>query len=104
MFWSGAGGSVLGEPPLRVDRGRAPAAGRGDGLAVHVVDHVAASEDALDRGPGRPALDLDVALVGNRELLGEQLAARVVADGDEHAADREHALLAGTGVPQPEPG
>src|ERR1700760_2575963 len=79
-----------GQPALRVDGGRAPAAGRGDGLAVHVVDHVAAGEDALERGPGAPALDLEVAVGVDAELPGEQLAAGGVADGDEHAADRQH--------------
>src|SRR5580700_11188369 len=68
---------VLRQPPLRVDRGRTAAARRGDGLPVHVVDHVTAGEDALDRGSGGPALNLQVALGVDGELAGEQLAARL---------------------------
>src|SRR6476469_705659 len=79
----------LGEPALGVDgRGRA-GAGRGDGLAVDVVDDVAAGEDAVDVGAGARVLDLDVARVVELELAGEQLAARVVPDRHEQAADRQ---------------
>src|ERR1700728_4857615 len=81
-------GGMLGQPPLRVDCGRAPAAGRGDVLPVHVVNHVTAGEDAFDRGPGGPALDLQVAVGVGGQLPGEQLGARLVAYRDEHAADR----------------
>src|ERR1700761_4295621 len=92
------------QPPLRVDRGRTAAARRGDGLPVYVGDHVSAGEDALDSGPGGPALDLEVTLGVNGELAVEQFAARLVADCDEHAADRKHGLLAGVHVPHPQPG
>src|SRR3982750_3810105 len=78
----------LGEPALGVDRRRGAGARRGDGLAVDVVDDVATGEDAVDVGAGARVLDLDVALVVELELTGEQLAARVVPDGDEQAADR----------------
>src|SRR5215211_1062247 len=38
----------LGQPALGVDRGGRAGAGRGDGLAVDVVDHVTAGEHAVD--------------------------------------------------------
>src|SRR5438270_9947629 len=38
----------LGQPALGVDRGGGAGAGRGDRLAVDVVDHVAAGEDTVD--------------------------------------------------------
>src|ERR1700760_4255010 len=95
---------VLRQPPLRVDRGRTAAPRRGDGLPVYMVDHVSAGEDALDRGPGGPALDIQVALGADGKLPGEQFAARLVADRDEHAANREHGLLAGVDVPHSQPG
>src|SRR4051794_38818226 len=78
----------VGEPALGVDRRRGAGARGGDGLPVDVVDHVAAGEDAVDVGAGAGVLDLDVTLVVELQLAGEQLAARVVADGHEHSADR----------------
>ena len=42
------GVALLAQPPLRVERGRAPGAGGGDGLAVDVVLDVAGGEDARD--------------------------------------------------------
>src|SRR4051794_21844935 len=77
----------LGEPALGVDRGGHTGAGRGDGLAVDVVDHVTAGEDAVDVRAGAGVLHLDVPLVVQLELAGEQLAARVVADGHEEPGD-----------------
>ena len=48
-------GVVAGlEPALGVDGGHAAGAGGGDGLAVDVVLDVAAGEDAVDVGGGRP--------------------------------------------------
>src|SRR4051794_11535960 len=79
----------IGEPAFGIHRRRGARAGRGDGLAVDVVDDVAAGEDAVDVGPGGRVLDLDVTLVVELELPGEQLAARVVPDGHEQAADRQ---------------
>src|SRR4051812_46273221 len=84
----------FGQPALGVDRRRGAGAGGGDGLPVDVVDHVATGEDAVDVGPGGRVLDLDVAGVVQFELSGEQLAARVVPDGDEDTGDRQ--LLAGS--------
>src|SRR6202021_4027490 len=43
-------------------------------------------------------------LRGHRQLAGEQLTARVVADGYEHAVDREDFLATGPGVAQPQAG
>src|SRR5215218_2203665 len=79
----------LGQPALGIDRRGRAGAGRGDRLAVDVVDDVAAGEHTVDVGARGRVLDLHVALVVQLELAGEQLAARVVADGDEHAADVE---------------
>src|SRR5215210_1236149 len=84
----------LGQPALGVDRGGRAGAGRGDGLAVDVVDDVAAREDAVDVGARGRVLHLDVAVVVQLELTGEELAPGVVADGHEYAADVE-----GLGVP-----
>src|SRR6478735_4266438 len=86
----------LSEPALGVDRRRGPRAGRGDGLPVDVVDDVATGEHAVDVGAGAGVLDLDVALVVELELTGEQLAARVVPDGHEQPADRHG--LGGAGL------
>src|SRR4051794_12212041 len=60
------------EVALGLDGRHAPAAGRGDGLAVDVVLHVAAREDPLERGSGRAALGEDVAVLVEVELAGEQ--------------------------------
>ena len=84
-----------GQVALGVEGGRAAAAGGGDGLAVGVVDQVAAGEDARQVGQRRAALHQDVALVVEVDLALDQLAARVVADGDEQAGDGDVALLAG---------
>src|SRR4051794_15197210 len=86
----------LGEPALGVDRGRRAGAGGGDRLAVDVVDDVTAGEDAVDVGPGRGVVNLDVALVVELQLAGEQLAPGVVADGHEQPADVQD--LGGTRV------
>src|SRR3954447_12155265 len=68
----------LGQPALGVDARCRAGARRGDGLAVDVVDDVAAGEDAVDGGARRRVLHLDVAAVVELELAGEQLAAGVV--------------------------
>src|SRR5581483_10900072 len=74
------------EPPLRVDRRLAAGAGGRDGLAVVVVVHVARGEDALDRGERGPALHLEVAVLLELELIGEELDVGRVADRDEETA------------------
>src|SRR4051794_20478465 len=57
------GSLELGEPPLRVERRLAASAGGGDGLAVDMVDQIAAREDPVEVGPGGRRVDKDVALV-----------------------------------------
>src|SRR3954447_25501834 len=86
----------LGEPALGVDRGGGPGARRGDRLPVDVVDHVTAGEDTVDVGACARVLDLDVTVVVQLELTGEQLAARVVPDRDEQSGHR-HGVRAAVG-------
>src|SRR5690606_13304723 len=66
---------ALVQEPLRVQRGHAAKAGRGDRLAVVLVGDVAGGEHALDRGFGGAAAqartDLQVAVV-HRQLALEQ--------------------------------
>ena len=83
------------EVALGVQRGGAAGAGRGDRLAVGVVDDVAGGEDTGDVGPGAGRVDLEVALVVQVEQALEELGARVVADRDEQAGDRQLGGLAG---------
>src|SRR6185437_14659288 len=73
------------EVALGVEGGCGAGAGGGDGLPVGVVDEVAACEHAGLVGAGRGGVDEDVAGLVEVDLSGEQFAARVVADGDEHA-------------------
>src|SRR3954451_18839489 len=86
----------LGDPALGVDRGGGPGARRGDRLPVDVVDHVTAGEDTVDVGARARVLDLDVTVVVQLELTGEQLAARIVPDRDEQSGHR-HGLRAAVG-------
>src|SRR5580704_12011431 len=103
--WAGSGLVVrlVREPPLDVDRGGTSRSGRSHRLAVGVVHHVTAGEHTIHAGPGRRVLDLQVTLAVRRQLAGEQLAPRVVADGHEHAVHLEGLFLAGLGVPQQQP-
>ena len=66
-----------------------------------MVDQVAGREHTGDVGPGAGCVDLHVTLVVQVDLALEQLAARVVADRDEHAGHVEHLGLAGLHVAQP---
>src|SRR3954468_21988798 len=84
-----------GEPPLCVERSLAAGAGRGDGLAVDVVDQVAAGEDAVEVGPGRGCVDEHVTLVVEGHLTADELAARVVPDRHEQPGDVECRAFAG---------
>src|SRR5215468_9966955 len=95
---------LLRQPPFGVDRGRTAGARRGDGLPVGPVHNVTAGEDSLDRGARARLVDEQVAVGVGGELAGVQLAARRVADGDEYAADRQHLLLAGADVLDPQSG
>src|SRR4051794_15857244 len=92
-----AGGSavVVGEPALGVERGGAARAGRGDGLAVGVVDEVAAGEHAVEVGARGRRLNDDVALAVEVDLAAHELVAGIVADRDEKAGRVEVRALAG---------
>ena len=85
------------EPAFGVDGGGATRAGRGDRLAVVVVDDVAAREHSGDRGPGRAGLGDEIAVVLDLELADEQVGRGLVADGDEDAVDVELVGFAGQG-------
>ena len=74
-----------GEEPLRVESSGTARPGGRDGLSVGVVDEVSAGEDALEVGPGAAALGEHVALAVEADLVPDELRARVVTDGDEHA-------------------
>src|SRR3954466_12430287 len=90
-----------GDEAFRVQRGGATGAGSRDGLAVGVVDEIAGGEHARDVGAGAGVIDLHVAVVVHLDLTLEQLAARVVPDGDEDAGHIEDLGLAGPHVAQP---
>src|SRR6185436_498995 len=78
------GDALVRQPALAVERGHAAGAGGGDGLAVDVVDGVAAGEDALDvRDGGIVVRSDDVAALVELELPRVHLRVRRVADGDE---------------------
>src|SRR4051794_32252433 len=80
------GDALVGQPTLAVERGGTAAAGGGDGLAIDVVDGVAAGEDAADIGLGGVAVWLhDVAALVELELPLVHLRIRRVADGDEES-------------------
>src|SRR5207253_7930654 len=85
-------------------RGRTARARRGDRLPVRVVNDVAAGEDALDGGAGGRLVDQQVAVGVGGELPGEQVGARVVADGHEDAGHRQHVFRAVLGAPDPQAG
>src|SRR5712664_1355366 len=95
---------LVRQPPLGVDRGGTSGGRRGHRLAVRVVDHVTAGEHAVHAGAGGGLVDDQVPLAVRRQLAGEQLAPRLVADGHEDAVDREGVLRSGLGVPQPQAG
>src|SRR5690606_36527142 len=89
-----------GEEALGVESGGTTGAGRGDGLAVGVVDHVTGAEDARDVGAGGGRVDLEVALLVQLQLTLEELGARVVADRDEQTGDRQVREFAGLDIAQ----
>ena len=77
------------QPLLAVERRHAAGAGGGDGLAIDVVDGIAAGEDALDvRGRRVRMRQADVAALIELELPRVGLRVRRVADGDEEALRR----------------
>src|ERR1700722_14317288 len=83
---------LASQPTFGVDRGGTSGSGGRDRPPVDVIAHVAAGEQTTDFGPGGGVLYLQVALDVHVQRAGEQLAAGVVADGDEHAADWQHRL------------
>src|SRR6185436_19206946 len=93
----GFGDPLRLEPALRVDRGLAAVARRGDGLAIPVVVDVAGDEDALDPCVSF-IVDDEVALGVDLEPVLERLGVGAVADRDEQAVDRQRLLDADVGV------
>src|SRR5476651_678764 len=75
-------GVLAGQPPFGVEGGRTAGAGRGDGLAVGVIDEVAARKNTIEIGARRRLVDHDIAGGVKLDLAAEQFAARVVADCD----------------------
>src|SRR6476661_4540060 len=94
----------MGEEPFGVEGRGTAGAGRGDRLAVGVVDEVAAGEDPGDVGAGAAPLDEHVALGVELDDALDQLVAGVVADRDEQPGDGQLAGLAGDGVAQGDAG
>src|ERR1035437_7028846 len=68
-----------------------------------MVDYVPGCEDALDGGTGGRLLHEQVSLGVGGQDPGEELAARIVADRHEYAADLEDAFLAGLDVTELQP-
>jgi hypothetical protein len=91
-----------GDVALGVEGGGTAGAGRGDGLPVVVVDEVAAREDAGQVGVRGGVPHEHVPVVVEVDLTGQQLRARVVADGDEQPGDLQRPGLAADGVAQRE--
>src|SRR6185369_13393508 len=94
---SGLGGQTC-DVALRVERGGTTGAGRGDGLPVGVIDQVTRGEDARDVGPGAWCGDLHVPGLVQLNLVHEELAAGIVANGDEHAGGVHDPLVVGVDV------
>src|SRR4051794_16692530 len=91
-------GRHVAQVPLGVEGALGATAGRGDGLAVGVIDEVADREDAPQLGLGGGLIDDHVSLVIQLDLPLHQLRARPVADRDEHPSDIDLALVAGVGM------
>src|SRR5664279_2419870 len=92
------------QPTLRVERCGTPRAGGSDRLSVGVVDHITTGEHAGHTGPGGRRRHHDVPLRVDLELVGDELAARVVADGEEHPGDGQPGRLPGAQVANLQPG
>lgn len=69
-----------------------------------MIDQVTGSEDAVDGGRGGTGSDAHVSGVVEIDLALDELTARVMADGDEHAGDLECGGLTRDGVTNDEPG
>jgi hypothetical protein len=78
---------VRRQETLCFQRRHASLAGRGDGLTIDVVGHVAGGEYARNRCRGRTWLGLDVAPVFRLQLSSKQVRCRRMADGDEDPID-----------------
>ncbi len=87
--------AVPGKISLRFQRGHAAGAGGGHGLAVDLVLHVAAGEDAFDAGLGGAWDGLDVADLVEIDLAVEKNGVGLVPDGVKKAASRDGGFLAG---------
>ena len=88
--------ALFGEVALGVEGGHTARAGGRDGLAVRLVAGVAAPEDALHIGVGRPgARGDDVAFLVEVDLAGEDVGVGLVANGQEETGDGQDGLLAG---------
>lgn len=75
---------------LGIKRGHAAGAGRGAGLTVDVVLHVAGGKDAFNAGRGSVTHTTglgDNVTTFHFELAGEDVGIRLVADGDEDASE-----------------
>src|SRR3989338_8222428 len=81
-----------GEILVGIERGHAAGRGAGAGLAVDLILHVARREHAGDAGRRGVALlaavGADIAVV-HLQLPGEDVGIRLVADGNEHAFQRD---------------
>lgn len=85
--------AMLGQKTFRIQRRLAAHAGGGDGLAVHMIGHIAGDEAAFDFG-GRAVgvFQQQIALVIGGQLAVQKLRDRRVADGQEKAFDRQFRL------------
>src|SRR5690606_14241037 len=92
-----------GEVTLRVERRDTPGTGRGDRLAVRVVNEVASGEHPRHVGQAARSVDLHVAFRVGGDLVTEQFATGVVADRDEQPVDVEGTFLAGFDVAYRDP-
>src|SRR3546814_9043586 len=61
--------------------------GGGDGLAVDLVHHVAAGEDAGHAGARAAGLDLDIAVAVELEMTLEQVGRGRMARSEEHTSE-----------------
>ncbi len=96
---------MVRQPALGLEGGHAPGSGRGHGLAVVVVHHVAGGEHPLHRGGGPPRVRADdVAVRRELQVPLEERGVRRVADGHEQPAHLQLPLLAGVRVDQSERG
>ena len=87
------------QPTLGVDGGHAAGAGRGDGLAIHMILNITTGEHALDIGM-RSGVGEQVPVVFEIELTDEEVGVRSVPDGHKNPGHGKFALFAGVRVHQ----